>query len=185
MFLYFEYWELDPPQGAIYDKRHDGALGGLFPNYKVHSQYEYGNRVGIFRVLDLLDRHKLPVTVAANAGACENYPYLVRAVPRARLRVRRARRVRDTHSLEPDERSRGARRDRATRSTRSSARPARGRAAGSGRTTASRPITPQLLAEAGLRYVADWGNDDQPYLLNTTPAAASRSRTRPNGTTCR
>ena len=50
----------------------------MFPNYKVHAQYEYGNRVGVVRVLDLLDRHKLPVTVAANAGACEKYPYLVR-----------------------------------------------------------------------------------------------------------
>ena len=78
VFLYLEYWELDPPKAEIYDKRHDGAIGGLFPNYKVHSQYEYGNRVGIFRVLDLLDRHRLPMTVAANAGACEKYPYLVR-----------------------------------------------------------------------------------------------------------
>ena len=39
VFLYFEYWELDPPNGWIYDKRHDGALGGVFPNYKVHAQY--------------------------------------------------------------------------------------------------------------------------------------------------
>src|SRR5205085_4132931 len=77
VFLYFEAWEIDPPQGAVYDKRHDGALGGLFPNYKGWSQYEYGNRVGIVRVLDLLDRHKLPATVAANSGACERYPYLV------------------------------------------------------------------------------------------------------------
>src|SRR5207302_2120938 len=34
-------------------------------------------------------------------------------------------------------------------------------------------ITPQLLAEAGLSYVADWGNDDQPYWLQTQPPLAS------------
>ena len=78
VFLYFEAWEIDPPNSAVYDKRHDGVIGGLFPNYKTWSQYEYGNRVGIVRVLDLLGRHKLPVTVAANAGACERYRYLVR-----------------------------------------------------------------------------------------------------------
>jgi peptidoglycan/xylan/chitin deacetylase (PgdA/CDA1 family) len=34
-------------------------------------------------------------------------------------------------------------------------------------------VTPSLLAEAGLQYVADWGNDDQPYRLNTTPPLVS------------
>ena len=33
--------------------------------------------------------------------------------------------------------------------------------------------TPQLLAEAGFRYVLDWPNDDQPYLLSTRPAIVS------------
>ncbi len=31
--------------------------------------------------------------------------------------------------------------------------------------------TPQLLAEAGIRYVGDWVNDEQPYRM-TTPAGA-------------
>ena len=65
VFLYFEAWEIDPAQGAVYDKRHDGPLGGLFPNYKGWSQYEYGNRVGIVRVLDALARRGLAATVAA------------------------------------------------------------------------------------------------------------------------
>jgi hypothetical protein len=30
-----------------------------------------------------------------------------------------------------------------------------------------------LLAEAGMRYVADWGNDDQPYFLQTEPPLLS------------
>jgi hypothetical protein len=30
-----------------------------------------------------------------------------------------------------------------------------------------------LLAEAGLQYVADWGNDDQPYVLRTQPPLLS------------
>ena len=77
VFLYLEPWEIDPPDGALYDKRHDGVIGGLFPNYKTYCQYEYGNRVGVVRVLNLLDRHRLPVTVAASAGACARYPQLV------------------------------------------------------------------------------------------------------------
>jgi allantoinase len=53
------------------------------------------------------------------------------------------------------------------------------------RTTGTRPrgwigqdygestLTPCLLAEAGLDYVADWGNDDQPYWLQTQPPLLS------------
>ena len=172
VFLYFEYWELDPPKGAVYDKRHDGPLGGIFPNYKVHAQYEYGNRVGIVRVLDLLDRHKLPVTVAANAGACEHYPYLVRQF-----------RERDYEFA-----AHGA---FATRMLSSAISEAEERTAIAGtlgtieRATGTRPrgwigqdygestVTARLLAEAGLRYVADWGNDDQPYFLQTQPPLLS------------
>jgi len=34
-------------------------------------------------------------------------------------------------------------------------------------------ITPHLLAQAGLRYVADWGNDDRPYVMQTEPPLLS------------
>lgn len=47
------------------------------PDPRHYSWYEYGNRVAIFRILDLLDRLNLRVTVAANALACERYPFLV------------------------------------------------------------------------------------------------------------
>jgi len=172
VFLYFEYWELDPPPDTIYDRRHDGVVGGLFPNYKVHTQYEYGNRVAIFRVLDLLDRHRLPVTVAANAGACERYPYLV-----GQFRDRGyefaahgsfATRMLSSRMSEAEERDAIA-----------------GALDTIERTTGTRPRgwigqdygestrTPYLLAEAGLSWLADWGNDDQPYPMRTRPVLLS------------
>jgi len=172
VFLYFETWEIDPPQDAIYDKRHDGALGGLFPNYKAWSQYEYGNRVGIARVLDLLDRHKLPATVAANSGACERYPYLVQQF-RARdyefaAHGAFATRMISSRMSEAQERAAiAASLDAVERAT--GTRPLGWIGQDYGEST----ITPRLLAEAGLRYVADWGNDDQPYWLQTEPPLLS------------
>jgi peptidoglycan/xylan/chitin deacetylase (PgdA/CDA1 family) len=172
VFLYFEYWELDPPKGVIYDKRHDGVLGGLLPNYKVHSQYEYGNRIGMFRVLALLDRHKLPVTVAANAGACEKYPRLV-----GELRERShefaahgafATRMLSSAMDENEERAAIARSlDTIEQAT--GTRPRGWIGQDYGEST----LTPHLLAEAGLQYVADWGNDDQPYFMSTQPPLLS------------
>jgi peptidoglycan/xylan/chitin deacetylase (PgdA/CDA1 family) len=172
VFLYLEYWELDPPPGAIYDQRHDGALGGLRPNYKVHSQYEYGNRVGMFRVLDLLDRHKLPVTVAANAGACEKYPPLVGEF-RARHYELAAHGAFATRMLSS---AMGADEERAAiaHSLDTIERAAGTRPRGwIGQDYGESTLTPHLLAEAGLHYVADWGNDDQPYVMSTRPPLLS------------
>ena len=145
----------------------------MFPNYKVHAQYEYGNRVGIVRVLDLLDRHKLPVTVAANAGACEKYPYLVGQFRERDYEFAAHGVVRHAHALQRHERSRRACCDREFARHASNARPARGRAAGSDRTTASRRSRRACSPKPGCSYVADWGNDDQPYFLQTQPPLLS------------
>jgi allantoinase len=172
VFLYFESWEIDPPQGAVYDKRHDGVIGGLFPNYKTYAQYEYGNRVGIVRVLDLLDRHHLPVTVAANSGACEKYPYLVKEFRQRNYEFAAhgafATRMLSSRMGEADERAAiAASLDTVERTA--GTRPRGWIGQDYGEST----ITPRLLAEAGLRYVADWGNDDQPYWLQTQPPLLS------------
>jgi allantoinase len=172
VFLYFETWEIDPPDGSVYDKRHDGAIGGLFPNYKTYSQYEYGNRVGIMRVLDLLDRHKLPVTVAANAGACAKYPYLVDQFRGRGFEFAAhgsfATRMLSSRMSETEERA-AIKESLDTIAHATGIRP-RGWI---GQDYGESEITPRLLAEAGLDYVADWGNDDQPYFLSTSPPLLS------------
>ena len=62
-----------------------------YPDMRNFSQREYGNRVGIFRIMDLLDKHGIPATVAMDAAVAANYPLPHRAVPPARLGVHRAR----------------------------------------------------------------------------------------------
>ena len=48
------------------------------PTTPAISHREYGHRVGIYRVLDVLERHGIRPTVAMDAMTAENYPYLVR-----------------------------------------------------------------------------------------------------------
>ena len=184
VFLYFEYWELDPPTGSIYDKRHDGALGGLFPNYKVHSQYEYGNRVGIFRVLDLLDRHELPVTVAANAGACEKYPYLVEQFRERGYEFAAhgtfATRMLSSQMSEAEERAaiaRLARHDRA-RDRQAAARLDR---------SGLRRVDRSRRGSSRKRAFATWPTGAMTIspICCTRARRSCRFRTRPNGTMCR
>ena len=57
-------------------------LGGLaprpFPDYARLSHRKYGHRVGLFRLLDVLEKHGLQATVAMDALTAEPYPYVVR-----------------------------------------------------------------------------------------------------------
>ena len=48
-----------------------------YPDMRNFSQREYGNRVGIFRIMDLLDRYGIPATVAMDAAVASNYPFLI------------------------------------------------------------------------------------------------------------
>lgn len=170
--LHLELWELDPPAAAVRDPRFKDPMGDFRPDFRAYTLREYGNRVGIFRIFDALDRHGIRPTVAVNAAACERYPYLIEECRRRGWEFAahgsHATRMVTAKLTERQER------DLIDRSI-----------ATVGRATGSRPRgwiaqdygetarTPQLLAEAGLEYVADWPNDDQPYRMTTTPSLIS------------
>ncbi len=163
--LYLEYWELDPPADALSDPRFVGEFGSFAPDYRSYSQREYGNRVGIFRVLEVLDRHGLRATVAANASVCARYPYLVEACLSRGWEFAahgsHATRMISSAMDEAEERAHIA--ETLAAVERASGRRPKGWI---GQDFGESAATPRLLAEAGLDYVADWPNDDQPYLMS-------------------
>ena len=61
-----------------------GVSGGgrPFPDVIGFSIREYGTRVGIFRVLKILDKYNITPTIAIDAFTAENYPYIVRLLKR-------------------------------------------------------------------------------------------------------
>jgi len=61
--LMLEARQTVPPPGASRDPRIVSPLGNFSPDWLTWSQHEYGNRVGIFRVLDVLDRFGVPCSV--------------------------------------------------------------------------------------------------------------------------
>lgn len=168
VLLHLEYWELEPPEGSHRDTRFGSPRGDYFPDYKNFTQREYGNRIGIFRVLELLDRHGLTATVAANAGACERYPNLVeecmkRGYEFAAHSDYQSRMI--TSKLGDDAERAIIAASTETVEKATGQRPAGWLGIDSGESTR----TPQLLAEAGYDYLLDWPNDDQPYLMSTDP----------------
>src|SRR5882762_6706342 len=67
--LMLDYWELDPPKDASPDPRIGSPLGKFFPDWLNWSYRQYGARVGIFRILEVLDQFGLKPSVALGTEA--------------------------------------------------------------------------------------------------------------------
>jgi allantoinase len=162
-----EHTEWQPPPDSV---QVVGAVGGLavrpYPDYTRLSHREYGHRVGIFRLLDTLEKYGLKATVAMDALTAEHYPYLVRHCLQRGCEIIghgvSGSRMISSQMSEAQERDYiRAAVEALTRATGQAPRgwfgPEYGESA----------RTPQLLAQAGLRYVCDWANDEQPYRMTT------------------
>lgn len=166
-----EHWDWDPPPGTPVAVTPMGGPEGLwtgnspqFPDIGGFGNHEYGNRVGIFRILSVLDKHGIVPTLALDKAVADNYPTLV-----AEGKKRGAEFV--AHGLtrrqiihigmsEDDERAYiKASVDAVEQAT--GTRPM----GWSGPDFQETTHTPNLLGEAGIRYVCDWGNDEQPYRM--------------------
>jgi peptidoglycan/xylan/chitin deacetylase (PgdA/CDA1 family) len=159
-----DYWEVNPPKDANPDPRIVSPLGKFFPDWLTWSQREYGARVGIFRVLDVLDRFGVTPSVALGAAAAKRYPELVDELVRRNTcfmahGTYATRRITSRMS-EAEERA-------FIVESRDAVRAATGDVPlgwwGQDFTESER--TPALLAEAGFTYTTDWASDDRPFLL--------------------
>jgi allantoinase len=162
--LHIEHWELTPPPGSVKDQRFISEFGPFQPDYRTWTQREYGNRVGVFRVLDVLDRHNIRASVALGSAACERYPELVEEVRSRGWEIlghgTHATRLISSAMTEDEERATIAD-SLATLERITGTRPRGWMSQDQGES----PRTPALLAEAGIEYLLDWSNDDQAYRL--------------------
>ena len=130
-----------------------------------HSWREYGNRIGAWRLHALFESLALPVTVLVNSELYAHAPALVAAF-RARNDEIAAHGRTNSHSqagLTPS-----AEREMIAIVTQEIERHEGRRPEGwLGPWIAETPDTPDLLHDAGYRYVLDWCADDQPIWLST------------------
>jgi peptidoglycan/xylan/chitin deacetylase (PgdA/CDA1 family) len=160
--LMLEYRELEPP--ADRDKRIVNPLGDFKPDWLTWSQHAYGNRVGIFRILEILDRFGLTPSVALGAEAARRHPELVDECLRrgATFLAHGTFATRRISSLMSPETQRAH-----IAESRAAVIAATGQTPTGwcGQDFNETPETPTLLAEAGYTYTTDWSNDDRPYRL--------------------
>src|SRR5690349_11638657 len=73
-----EFFGLDDPMPGNHNERISRERAKI-PAVRAWAQREYGNRVGIWRVMDVLDRHGIRGTVALNSDICDHQPQIVEA----------------------------------------------------------------------------------------------------------
>src|SRR6516162_3433645 len=58
---------------------HPGAPVGNPPSVRAWAQRDYGNRVGIWRLMDVLSKHGIRASPTLNSDICDHHPQIVRA----------------------------------------------------------------------------------------------------------
>jgi peptidoglycan/xylan/chitin deacetylase (PgdA/CDA1 family) len=141
------------------------APGGPQPDVLNYAWRDYGNRVGVWRLLDLFEESRLPVSLLVNSAIYDYCPEVV-AVFRARgdeiVAHGRTNSERQGTMEESDEATLIAEVSRII--SRHEGHPPRGWL---GPWISQSHRTPDLLKEAGYRYLLDWCCDDQPIWFAT------------------
>jgi len=144
---------------------HDPAKTGEPQTHRNYSWRDYGNRVGIWRLFDLLDELELPAGHCTNSLIYEYAPQITDAIRRRGDEVIAHGRsnAENLRGLwQPDEER--ILREVTETIARHEKRPPKGWfGAGAYETE----ITPDLLKELGYSYLMDWPMDDQPVWLRT------------------
>jgi peptidoglycan/xylan/chitin deacetylase (PgdA/CDA1 family) len=153
-----EHFLFDRPSTSI-----TPVTTSFVPDVLNYSWRDYGLRVGIWRMMDIMERYGVKGTVALNSDVCEHYPRVIEAGKQLGWEwmghgtnnstllgnmEESAERKLINHVVETIARATGKR--------------PRGWL---GPALTETHNTLDILAEAGIEYVCDWVNDDQPYYM--------------------
>lgn len=168
-----EHWDWEVPDGTPLAVTPMGGPEGLwtgnpgpgrFPDIGGWGNHEYGNRVGIFRVLDVLDKYGITPTLALDKAVADNYPTLVAEGKQrgAEFVAHGLTRRRLIHiGMSEAEEIQYIRDSIAAVEKATDTRPT----GWSGPDFQQTPRTPHLLAAEGITCLYDIGNDEQPYKM--------------------
>jgi allantoinase len=155
-----EHWEIGRPMARQIIPPPTGVT--VVPDFPNWSWHEYGMRVGIWRIFDALKARGITPTLSINANVCNVYPRVAQAALDAGWEFLGHSYVQmPTHQLE-DERG-NILKSLATIEKFTGKRPLGWM--GPGLTQSYDTV--DYLAEAGVKYIADWVFDDQPCDMQT------------------
>jgi len=137
-----------------------GSLQTAYPDLRHYTLRDYGNRVGIFRIMKALAKHGIRASAPVNAAVAARYPSLVRDIVSQGWELL-------GHGLDMDRLHYEGMSDESAAIQRA-LDILRGFGSVRGWLSPAKSESHQtldLLAQAGIDYVCDWVNDDMPYPL--------------------
>ena len=143
-----------------------GGLIDPYPCFRDYTLRDYGNRVGAFRIMQVLERFAVRATAPTNAAVCTRYPALVAQALRHGWEFA-------GHGLDMgqvhDSALTAGEEDEMVASALATVRSATGQPVAGwlspGQSESAH--TPDLLAAHGVAWLGDWANDDLPYAMHT------------------
>ncbi|SNR51711.1 polysaccharide deacetylase family protein [Puniceibacterium sediminis] len=141
------------------------APGGPQPDVLNYGWRDYGNRVGVWRMLELFDRLELPCTALANSEMYDAAPGVVEGFRARGDEIAGHGRSNSERQGILDEAGEAALIREAT--ARITAQEGRAPKGWLGPWISQSALTPDLLDEAGYEYLLDWCHDDQPVWMQT------------------
>ena len=131
------------------------------PDVLGYGTRDYGNRVGLWRMFDVMDKHDIRCTISLNLSVYEHYPAIMEACEARRWDVM-CHGLYNTryHWNMPEDEERAAIAECVETWWRLTGRQLAGWFSPAATFTLN---TPDLVAEAGIKYYCDWYHDDQPF----------------------
>jgi peptidoglycan/xylan/chitin deacetylase (PgdA/CDA1 family) len=138
---------------------------GFKPDVLNYAWRDYGVRVGVWRVMEIMERQGFPATAALNSEVCVHYPQIIQEGNRLGWEWMAHG---PTNSMLFTGMPEDAERPIITGVLDAIAQHTGKRSRGwLGPALTETENTLDILAEAGIDYVADWCNDEQPYRMKT------------------
>ena len=161
--VHLEHFPMDMPAVPV---KPIGGMDRPYPSVWDYSTRDYGNRVGIYRLFEVLDRYGIRPTAAMNAVLANRYPTLMADILKRDWEIAAAGldmgHLHHSQLSETEERG-------LVEETFATLREASGQSiiGWHSPSHSQSAVTPDLVAESGGQYICDWINDDMPYSFRT------------------
>jgi len=137
---------------------------GPAPSVRAWSQRDYGNRVGIWRIMEVLTKHGIRASPTVNSDVCVHHPEIIQECVKLGWELVGHNKTNSERlNAVPIEEERALIKNALAVLERASGKRPVGWL---GSALAETWNTLDHLIDEGCLYVADWVNDDQPYLMN-------------------
>ena len=147
-----------------------GGMARAYPDYWDYTLRDYGNRVGVFRIMQVLDKLGIKASAAFNSALAERHPFLLEQVTKRGWEI-------IAHGVDMGHPHYGGMPREEEEALVAKSIETLRQASGQAVRGWWSPIksqsenTADLAAAQGIDYICDWVNDDMPYLFRTSAGA--------------